>query len=319
MEVATGFAGDIREVNREEPSLSVIIAAYRAGPLLDNCLESLRSQQTREPFEVIVVDSGNEEPAPRLSEAYPGIRVILSRQRMYCGEARNHGIELALGPILVFLDADCTVPPDWVESVLEAHRAPCLLVGGAVLNGSPRDTLAWAYYFCEFNLWLPGNSGWKEIKEAAGCCLSMKREAFNLHGPFLEGTYCSDTAFQWKVNRAGRRVLFSPRIRVFHSACHDARSFLEHIVEHRRCFARVCLQQGQIGEIGALLWLLGGPLVPLLVLPVISWRVIRAGGLLSPFLRSLPWVAAGSIARAFGEMRGIWDCLVTSSPHPGPD
>jgi GT2 family glycosyltransferase len=315
MAVSSGLLEDLQEPAHERPSLSVIVAAYRPGRLLSNCLNSLRAQQTVAPFEVIVVASGDDDTALTIRDEYPGVRLLQSPRRMYCGEARNRGIELARGPILAFLDADCTVSPDWVESVLDAHRGAHQLVGGVIHNGSPHDALSWAYYFCEFNLWLPGNFK-REIDEIAGCCLSMKREAFESHGPFLEGTYCSDTAFQWKLSRTRNRVLSSPRILVFHSASYQPRDFLRHIVEHRRCFARVCLREGRISKGFACLWLLSGPFLPLLLVAAISWRVVRAGGLLAPFLRSLHWVLAGLVARALGEMRGVWDCLFWKAPPP---
>jgi GT2 family glycosyltransferase len=312
MEMLPSFPERHSEGPEPPPTLSVIIAAYQAEPFLGACLQSLHTQSTNHVFEVILVLSGDDGTCVTEAE-YGEVRVLRSARRMYCGEARNRGIEMARGRLIAFLDADCSVLPDWVEKVIEAHEDRHLLIGGVIFNGAQHDILAWAYYFCEFSLWFPGIEGKAEVDETAGCCLSMKREAFDRFGPFLEGTYCSDSAFQWKMNRAGHRVLLCPSIRVYHSASHCLASFLEHIVEHRRCFARVCLQQGRVGKRVAGAWLLLGPLLPFLLFLAITWRVTLAGALSLPFLRSLPWILAGCVARAFGEMKGAWQELFASS------
>ena len=140
---------------------------------------------------------------PRLlKKRFPSVKLHHFSERKFCGDARNWAISVAQGDIIAFLDADCTVESNWVDEVLKAHHSPYLVIGGVVDNGSPKSLVGWAYYFCEFNLWMP-QSLKCERREVAGCCLSMKRGAFERYGPFLEGTYCSDTAFQRKMERGG--------------------------------------------------------------------------------------------------------------------
>ena len=165
-------------------------------------------------FETILVDSSTDGTGDLVRQRYPEVQLITSSSRLFCGDARN-GRPRRPGRIIAFLDADCFVEPGWVDAVLEAHRTPHLLVSGVVLNGTPDRQVAWAYYFCEFSHWLPGGAI-REIPEAAGCCLSFKREAYEAYGPFLEGTYSSDTAFQRRAWRDGHQVYLDPSIRIFH-------------------------------------------------------------------------------------------------------
>ncbi|MHB0859600.1 MAG: glycosyltransferase family 2 protein, partial [Anaerolineae bacterium] len=136
------------------PLLSVIIASYNARETICACLRALQDQATSCPFEVIVADSSHDGTAELVAEAFPWVRRITSSARMYCGEARNRGIAVSRGEIVAFLDADCTVGPEWVEALREAHQAPDLAIGGVIANGSPTP-MGWAYYLTEFSRWLP--------------------------------------------------------------------------------------------------------------------------------------------------------------------
>lgn len=284
------------------PAVSVVIAAYNERHTIERCLASLENQATSYPFEVILIDSSTDGTA-ELARKFRFVQTRHFAKRKYCGDARNEGLALARGAIVAFLDADCFVEPHWIEAMVHAHASPYLAVGGVVENGTPERLVAWAYYFCEFSLWLPRQSC-GEIAQMAGCGLSIKRRAFEQYGPFLTGTYCSDTAFHWRLQRDGHCVLCVPAIRVFHTLRYTLREFLQHVVEHRRCFAAVTAQQKHFSRTRRLLAVLAAPVLPFLLLAVIGFRVTRSRVHVGRFLRASPLVFLGLVARACGEMRG---------------
>jgi GT2 family glycosyltransferase len=287
------------------PALSVVVSSYNSRSTVDACLSSLLRQEIDKQFEVILVDSSADGTAEHIRQCYPGVFLLTSGERLYCGDARNRALEVARAPVIAFLDADCYVEPDWAKAVLEAHRRPHWLVGGAIHNGSRRGVTAWAYYFCEFSLWLP-RARTAEISEIAGCCLSFKREAFEKYGPFLGGTYSSDTAFQWRARRDGHKVLCSPAIRVFHTCESSAGEYLAHLVEHRRFFMQVARSQRKLD--GAWIWLLAvlSPLYPFLLMGLTAWRALQRPRFLGRFLLASPLVFVGCCARAWGELTGLF-------------
>ncbi len=288
------------------PRISVIITTYNARATVDACLTSVFRQDTASPYEVILVDSSSDGTAEFVRERYPQVRLLTSASRLYCGDARNLALAVTRAPIVAFLDADCFVEPSWIAALLEAHRSPHLLVGGSIENGTPASALAWAYYFCEFSLWLPRKRP-AEIGEIAGSCLSFKREAYDRYGPFLGGTYSSDTVFQWRARQDGHTVLSSPAVRVFHTWQPGLRAFLAHVYEHRRFFAR--LARRQFGIRGWRLWLAVAlsPVYPFGLLALTGWRVLGCLRYLPRFLWSLPIVFLGFCARAAGEVSGLLD------------
>jgi glycosyltransferase involved in cell wall biosynthesis len=110
------------------PVFSVIIGAYNDWAPLDQCLASLAEQTNSPSFEVIVVDDGSKEAAPesidRWNSHYP-LKVV-SQAHAGVAAARNRGVQLSSGSILLFADADCRFKPD------------CLAVLGSAVASSPQ-------------------------------------------------------------------------------------------------------------------------------------------------------------------------------------
>jgi glycosyltransferase involved in cell wall biosynthesis len=136
------------------PDVSVVVASFNERDAIERCLASLERQETSRSFEVIVIDS-SIDGTDAVARRFPFVRVFHFPERKYCGDARNEGLALARADVIAFLDADCFVENDWIEAIFRAHQSPYLAVGGVIENGAPESLLAWAYYFCEFNLWLP--------------------------------------------------------------------------------------------------------------------------------------------------------------------
>jgi len=287
------------------PLVSVIVVAYRASDTIHKCLRSLLAQNSSIPFEVVVVESSADGTAGALRGAYPEIQVLECDRRKYAGEGRNIAIDVARGQILAFLDADCTVGPDWVSTVARAHaESDRLVVGGIIDNGARDRLMSWAYYFCEFNLWLPSARPML-IPEIAGCCLSMKRGAFDRSGPFLAGTYCADTAFLRDMRRDGHLVQFVPAIRVYHHVISSSLGhFLAHVFDHRKAYAQVTARQFRFSRPKRALWAAAQVLLPPLLFLLIASRVARSGYALKWFLAASPLILAGITARCAGELVG---------------
>jgi glycosyltransferase involved in cell wall biosynthesis len=124
-----GLMGKDDPTSITNPLFSVIIATYNDWEPLDHCLRSLDQQINAPTFEVIVVDDGSREVAPqsidRWTQRY-SLRVV-SQPHAGVSAARNRGVELARGSMLVFVDADCRVD------------ANCLAALGSTIINSAQD------------------------------------------------------------------------------------------------------------------------------------------------------------------------------------
>jgi glycosyltransferase involved in cell wall biosynthesis len=85
---------------------------------LRRCLEALGRQTIAQPFEIIVVDNRPQSSSTRdLLADFPTVRVIDER-RPGLSPARNAGVALARGEIVVFTDDDTEAEPDWLNQLL---------------------------------------------------------------------------------------------------------------------------------------------------------------------------------------------------------
>src|ERR1700693_6276132 len=100
------------------PLFSVIIGAYNDWTPLDNCLASL-ALQTGPTFEVIVVDDGSDESAPELIRRWERTYHLTIVRQAHAGvaAARNRGIQISKGSILLFADADCRLQTNCLSAL----------------------------------------------------------------------------------------------------------------------------------------------------------------------------------------------------------
>ena len=96
------------------PEVSVIIPAHNSADYIGEALESV-FDQTYTDYEVIVVDDGSTDGTADVVRKF-GDRVVYAYQENGgAASARNHGIELARGKFVAFLDADDVWLPDKLE------------------------------------------------------------------------------------------------------------------------------------------------------------------------------------------------------------
>lgn len=107
-----------------DPTVSVVIPTYDRLPRLRRVLAGLAAQDVDRPFEVVVVDDGSTDgTGDYLRSGAPPLPVVTSTQgNQGPGAARNRGVDLATGDIVVFLDDDVIPDPGLVRAHVRAHE-----------------------------------------------------------------------------------------------------------------------------------------------------------------------------------------------------
>jgi glycosyltransferase involved in cell wall biosynthesis len=129
--------------------VSVVIPAYNMDFCLPDCLQGLAGQTlTTGTFEIILVDDGSRdqtlETAKRLKQELGLEKLnIVHQPNAGPAAARNHGIRLAQGEIIAFLDSDCVPQPGWLEHLTAPLRQDSTWVGveGRTLPAPGKRTL----------------------------------------------------------------------------------------------------------------------------------------------------------------------------------
>lgn len=103
---------------------SVVVATYNRPELLRRLLLQFDAQNLpKDRYEVIAVDDGSKlVMRDELADLKVGYRLRIERQdNAGAARARQHGAELAQGAVVIILDDDMQVGPDYVAEHLAAH------------------------------------------------------------------------------------------------------------------------------------------------------------------------------------------------------
>jgi glycosyltransferase involved in cell wall biosynthesis len=287
--------------NDRDVAVSVVIPSYNASPSICNCVDSILRQQAEFAFEIIVVDSSEDDTAALLNRRYPQVTVIRSQKRLYPGEARNIGIKAARASIIAFIDADCVACDHWLETICSRHESGYAAIGGSIANGNPGGTLGWAEYFLEFTEFLP-SSPVREVRTMPTCNISYKKsDAFGQFGFFPSLRTAEDTHFNWILVKNGKRLLFDPSIRIAHICNRTIGRFLMNQKALGAGFWESRSESKMPGSAAArYLW----PLLPFARLFLIARRIsVWNPGMLPDFVKSLPFLILGLVAWQHGFVR----------------
>lgn len=103
--------------------VSVELPVYNGEPYLRKCLDSICGQ-THKNLDIIIHDNGSKDNSRQIMEEYAAkdkrIRLVKVDRQQAAGPARNEAARMAKGEFIVFLDADDSIAPTFVEKLLTA-------------------------------------------------------------------------------------------------------------------------------------------------------------------------------------------------------
>ena len=102
---------------KDQPLISVIVPVYNVEKYIRKCVDSIINQTYRN-LEIILVDDGSPDGCGKICDEYAikdnRIRVI-HKDNGGLSDARNAGLEIALGEFIAFVDSD-----DWIAEDMYA-------------------------------------------------------------------------------------------------------------------------------------------------------------------------------------------------------
>ncbi|MBQ03640.1 glycosyl transferase [Candidatus Bathyarchaeota archaeon] len=113
--------------------ISVIIPTYNEEKNIERCLKAFEKQTiTREAFEIIIVDGQSSDRTTTIAKNFAD-RVIQQVSKGV-GGARNDGVQIAKGDIIVTTDADCIPYAEWLQVIQNQFKDEKVVAVTGFLN-----------------------------------------------------------------------------------------------------------------------------------------------------------------------------------------
>jgi len=115
--------------------ISVVVCVHNGATFLRDALDSIAAQQ-HAALDVIVIDDGSHDGSAAIATSHPLRPTVVTQEQQGHTAALNHGIRLATGQFLAFVDHDDCWPAGRLHDMLDAlSRDPAAdAVYGKVVN-----------------------------------------------------------------------------------------------------------------------------------------------------------------------------------------
>jgi GT2 family glycosyltransferase len=210
---------------------SIVIPNWNGRDLMEKYLPSVVAAMAHNPKnEVIVVDNGSTDgSADYLRRNFPGVRLLALEENLGFGGGSNAGFRAASNDIVVLLNSDMRVAPDFLPPLLEAFTDPKVFaVSCQILFSDPtkkREETGLTHGW-----WAQGQLRVRhviddEVREpfpcfygGGGSCAFDRRKFLELGGfdELLRPFYLEDTDVGFAAWKRGWKVLYQPASHVWH-------------------------------------------------------------------------------------------------------
>ncbi len=232
--------GDTRE-RHDQPFVSVLVPARDEEGTLAACLESLHAQTyPQDRYEVILVNDHSSDATGSIAEGFAqrhaNMSVVVPEETTHLtgrSNALSYGIDRAKGEVLMMTDADCVIPPTWVEETASRFTKDVGVVGGLTIQRATRilegmQSLDWM-----FLLGIAASTvGLRFPQSIIGNNFSISRAAYDDVGGFrsIKNSVTEDfQLFKAVVNtgRWGFKFMLDPKTTNVTRACQTFREIIE--------------------------------------------------------------------------------------------
>ena len=135
------------------PYISIIVPVFNGDSTFRKCVSSLLElDYLKEKLQIILINDGSTDDTAQwlLKKKLPSyFKIITHDKNMGRATARNSGIKIAQGDIIIFLDADMAVMPDFVIQHIRAISKPVVIAvsGKVIATPSQSKTTLQKYLF----------------------------------------------------------------------------------------------------------------------------------------------------------------------------
>lgn len=193
--------------------ISVVVPAHNEQGFIEKCIASIKDADwPAECLEILVIDHRSTDATAEVARR-AGARVIRETGTSI-GAVRNAGLKAARGEFVAYVDADCTVPRNWLSTAISIlHSDPSIgAVGGPCL--SP-DTGSWVERALACSSCPPGII--RPAKELATSSFISRTHLLRELGMFNESLISGeDDEMSYRIRRRGLLLISASDCHIVH-------------------------------------------------------------------------------------------------------
>jgi len=176
--------------------ISVIVCTYNRAVYLPRTLEHLAKQSADNSlFEVLIIDNNSKDQTAQIAQdfisRYPKVQSkYFLELNQGLSHARNRGIKEAQGTVLIFIDDDAFVRPNYIQNVNDyfSNHANVSAIGGKIIPVYEAEEPQWmSKYLLPLVAALDLGDSPKRFTGAKfpiGANMGFRKEVFEKHGVF---------------------------------------------------------------------------------------------------------------------------------------
>lgn len=218
------------------PFFSIIIVSWNALHHLKKYLPSVAATGYAD-FEILLADNASDDGSKAwVEKQYPDINIVkLDKNYGYCG-GNNRAVSHAKGDILIFLNNDVRVDPDWLHPLAECFSDPDVAAAQPKFRSDKQPEFfeyagaaggfldSYGYPFCRGRIFdtVEKDHGQyddpKDVLWASGAALAVRKELFEQQGGFDEDFefHMEEIDLCWQLWNTGYRVRYCPDSVIYH-------------------------------------------------------------------------------------------------------
>jgi cellulose synthase/poly-beta-1,6-N-acetylglucosamine synthase-like glycosyltransferase len=193
-------------------TITIIVPAYNEALGLSNTVDSLLAQ-TRPADHIIIVNDYSTDDTLKIANSYKkyGVEVLTPKHNLGSkAKAQNFALPHITTDLILPIDGDTTLDPDYIEKLLPAFDDPHVSVAsGCVLT--QHQNSAWEKarqleYLLGFHFYRSIQHSMGSVTVCSGCCTVFRRDL--LQDGFPETTLTEDIYYTWSQYIAGKKAVY---------------------------------------------------------------------------------------------------------------
>ena len=297
---------------------SIIVPVFNRPDEVDELLESLCSQTTKD-FDVVIVEDGSQKPCKDVCDKYADILDLhyYYKENSGPGQSRNYGVEHADSEYVIILDSDVTLPPGYLESIeKELQRKPTVAWGGPDATHPSFTPIQKAISYSMTSFFTTGGIRGGKAKldkfYPRSFNMGIQRTEYLQLGGFSKMRFGEDIDFSYRIVEAGHQPRLFPEAWVWHKRRTDFHKFFRQV--YNSGIARINLEKRHPGTLkpvhllpmvftlGCIFLVLSAFICPYALLPLLLYAMLIL--IDSSIKNKSLWVGLLSIPAAFVQLMG---------------